>query len=168
MVEIVHAVSQSQVTDARALFNEYAASLNFDLCFQNFSQELAELPGEYGPPGGRLLLALCNRQIAGCVALRPLGHGICEMKRLYVRPAFRGKGLGRTLAVAIIEAAHGLGYQRMRLDTVPLMKEAIALYESLGFQAIEPYCDNPICGALFLELKLESHGRTSAAQPEAM
>lgn len=162
MVEILHATSRVQVSETRALFNEYAASLNFDLCFQNFSQELAELPGDYGPPKGRLLLAVSDRQIAGCVGLRSLGEGICEMKRLYVRPAFRGQGLGRTLAGAIINAAHDLGYERMRLDTVPVMKEAIALYESLGFQRIEPYGDNPICGALFFELNLEATEGTLA------
>jgi GNAT superfamily N-acetyltransferase len=154
MFEIIQALSSSQVAQVRDLFHEYAASLSFDLCFQNFSQELAELPREYGPPRGRLLSAFCHGQIAGCVALRPQGEDICEMKRLYVRPTFRGKGLGRRLASAVIDEARALGYVRMRLDTVPSMKEAIALYESMGFEPIEPYRDNPICGALFLELEL--------------
>jgi GNAT superfamily N-acetyltransferase len=154
MLEIVHATSGQQITEVRHLFNEYAASLNFDLCFQNFSEELAELPGEYAPPGGRLLLGLCEKQLAGCVALRRLEEHTCEMKRLYVRRPFRGQGVGRGLAAAIIEEARRSGYERMRLDTVPFMKEAIALYQSLGFKPIEPYRHNPICGAVFLELKL--------------
>ena len=156
MLEIIEASSPRLVAMARELFEAYAASLNFDLCFQNFSQELAELPGEYGPPGGRLLLAFVDQQVAGCVALRALSAGICEMKRLYVSPAFRGKDIGRRLAVAMIDDARSLGYLKMRLDTVPSMKEAIALYHSLGFATTAPYRENPICGALFFELKLGS------------
>jgi ribosomal protein S18 acetylase RimI-like enzyme len=154
MLKIVRANSKTDLGHIRELFNEYAASLNFDLCFQNFDQELAELPGEYAPPPGRLLVALHGAEVAGCVGLRKLSDRICEMKRLYVRPVFRGQGFGRRLALAIIEEAHRAGYEWMRLDTVPSMREAICLYESLGFKRIGAYCHNPICGAIYLELPL--------------
>jgi ribosomal protein S18 acetylase RimI-like enzyme len=133
---------------------EYALALDVDLCFQNFEQELAALPGKYAPPAGRLLLAMHDNQISGCVALRPLADNICEMKRLYVRPPFRRLGTGRLLANAAIDSARQIGYRKMRLDTLASMKEAIALYSSLGFRRIEPYYANPSGCALFLELDL--------------
>jgi putative acetyltransferase len=149
------AESQVQLAQARELFLEYAQSLGFSLCFQNFDQELASLPGDYTPPDGRLLLAEYEGQLAGCVALHKLEPGICEMKRLYLRPAARGKGFGRMLADRIIAEARQIGYQRMRLDTVePVMKDAVAMYRKIGFREIAPYCANPIAGALYMELQL--------------
>ncbi|SRR5258708_1807413 len=154
-VELVQANSSEQVEQARALFLEYAGSLDFSLCFQSFDDELRTLPGAYAPPNGRLLLAHHDGQAAGCVALRPLEPKICEMKRLYVRPAFRGKGVGRLLVDGVITEARSIGYERMRLDTVASsMQDAIALYRRLGFQEIAPYRTNPIPGALYLELLL--------------
>jgi len=125
------------------------------LCFQNFDKELAELPGDYAPPDGRMLLATYEGQLAGCVALHKLDGAICEMKRLYLRPKFRGKGLGRVLAETVINQARQIGYKRMRLDTVePMMKDAVAMYRRLGFKEIAPYRPNPISGTLFMELEL--------------
>jgi len=147
--------SAAQIAQARELFLEYAQSLGFSLCFQNFDKELANLPGDYSPPDGRLLLADYDAQLAGCVALRKLEDRICEMKRLYLRPDFRGKRLGRRLADRIIEEARQIGYQRMRLDTVePAMKDAVAMYRRIGFREIAPYCTNPMAGALYMELVL--------------
>ena len=151
---IIDASAPEHLPTVHALFLEYAASLGFDLCFQDFDRELATLPGDYAPPAGRLLLAHEGTEVAGCVGLRPLAGSACEMKRLYVPPAFRGRGLGRALAAAVIDEGWRIGYARMRLDTVPTMCAAIALYRSLGFEPIEPYCANPVPGALFLELRL--------------
>ncbi|MDB5213927.1 MAG: GCN5-related N-acetyltransferase [Myxococcaceae bacterium] len=156
MAEIVVSVASSteDLEDARALFAEYAASIGFSLSFQGFDRELAELPGRYAAPSGRLLLARIEGEVAGCVAMRDLGDRGCEMKRLFVRPAFHGKGCGRRLAVAVIEEARRERYRTMKLDTVPAMRAAIALYASLGFREIAPYTENPIEGARFLELQL--------------
>jgi len=152
---IFSATSPAQIAQARELFLEYAHSLGFSLCFQNFDKELAALPGDYTPPDGRLLLAEHEGQLAGCVALHKLESDVCEMKRLYLRPQFRGKGLGRALADRIIAEARQIGYRRMRLDTVePVMKEAVAMYRKIGFKEIAPYCPNPIAGALYMELEL--------------
>lgn len=151
----MQAASRAQIAQAKELFLEYAQSLGFSLCFQSFDKELAGLPGDYVPPDGRLLLAEYEDKLAGCVALHKLEAGICEMKRLYLRPQFRGKGLGRVLAETIINEARKSGYQRMRLDTVePIMKDAVAMYRRLGFKEIAPYCTNPIEGALYMELEL--------------
>jgi putative acetyltransferase len=163
------ASSPTQVAQARELFLEYAQSLGFSLCFQNFDEELAGLPGGYAPPDGCLLLAEYEGQLAGCVALHKLdarteaesdgnlvvGSGVCEMKRLYLRPAFRGKGLGRIIADRIIAEARQIGYKHLRLDTVePVMKDAVVMYRRLGFREIAPYCNNPMPGALYMELVL--------------
>jgi len=152
---IVSAEERVQIDLVRMLFCEYGASLGFSLCFQSFDAELAALPGEYAPLEGRLLLAFCDSTPAGCVAMRKIEDGICEMKRLYVRPEFRGRGLGRDLVLTLIEQARQSPYERMRLDTIAAsMTEAVGLYRSLGFQEIAPYHDKPIPGAIFLELNL--------------
>ena len=155
VLTFAQAESHDQISQARELFLEYAQSLGFSLCFQGFDKELAELPGDYAPPEGRLLLAEYDGQLAACVALHKLESGICEMKRLYLRPHFRGRGLGRALAEHIIAEARQIGYRRMRLDTVePVMKDAVAMYRKLGFRDIAPYRSNPIAGAMYMELEL--------------
>ncbi|HVG31682.1 MAG TPA: GNAT family N-acetyltransferase [Pyrinomonadaceae bacterium] len=155
MADVVQAESAAQLAQARSLFMEYAEALpGIDLCFQNFDRELMNLPGAYAPPDGRLLLALDGSALAGCVALRRVGADTCEMKRLYVRPAFRGRRIGALLADSIIEEARRVGYRRMLLDTLPIMTDAIRLYRALGFREIAPYYHNPVEGTLYMELLL--------------
>ena len=153
---ILPAQGPGDIDVARVLFREYAAGLGVDLSFQDFEAELKALPGDYAPPRGALLLALAGQDVAGCVALRPLPEpGVCEMKRLYVRPAWRGTGLGRRLAEAVLAEGRRLGYARMRLDTLPSMGSARALYESLGFRDIPAYRHNPIPGTRYLEARID-------------
>ena len=157
-MRIFQANTQEDIDHARALFEEYASGLGISLCFQNFDRELANLPGDYAPPDGRLLLATENDQLAGCIALRKLEPGVCEMKRLFLRPAYRGNGRGRVLVEAIIDEARKLGYTTMRLDTLPgRMDQAIALYQSIGFVEIESYYENPVEDAKFMQLELATH-----------
>src|ERR1044071_6005593 len=154
---VFHATTDEDIEAARALFNEYAAGLGISLCFQNFDHELSTLPGDYAPPDGRLLLAKIDDQIAGCIALRKLAPGICEMKRLFVRPRYRSTGLGRDLVNTILDEARKLGYTHMRLDPLPgRMDKAIALYRSIGFVDIEPYYRS-VEGAKFMELDLATN-----------
>jgi len=155
MIEIVEAKTGGLIATAKQLFQEYAESLEFDLCFQNFDQEMDDFPGQYSPPLGRLFLALSETRPIGCVGLRYFEKGICEMKRLYVRPDFRGQKAGRLLAEATIKAGKGIGYEIMRLDTLQPMKSANILYNSLGFREIDPYRNNPIKGAIYMELHLK-------------
>ena len=150
----VQVQSSPHVETARELFLEYERAIGIDLCFQNFSAEVANLPGEYAPPAGRLFICLVEGSVAGCVALRKIDGQICEMKRLYVRPAYRGQHLGRLLAERVIHEAQTLGYLAMRLDTLPAMTEAITLYRSLGFRPTEAYRINPHPGAIYMELAL--------------
>ena len=154
MLTIVAATTREDVEHVRTLLREYERSLGVDLAFQAFAQEVAALPGVYAPPRGRLLLAMDGDAPAGCVALRPITDDVCEMKRLYLRPSLRGKGAGRMLAGRIIDEARAIGYRTMRLDSLPAMKEAIALYEALGFRKIAPYYTNPVPGTVYLERTL--------------
>ena len=144
----------AEIAAIKALFLEYAQSLNFSLCFQDFDAEMAGFPGKYAPPGGALLLATVDGAIAGAVGLRDLGAGRCEMKRLYVKPDFRALKLGRKLAEALVAEARALGYRRLLLDTLPTMQSAQALYRSMGFIDIPAYYDNPIDGTRYMELAL--------------
>ncbi len=153
-IECAIVETDCDVAEARRLFHEYAGSLDVDLEFQGFGAEVRNLPGDYAPPRGVLLLARCGAAVAGCVAVRPLDADVCEMKRLYVRPAYRAAGVGRHLALAVIRHARSNGYGRMRLDTLPGMDRAIALYEALGFRDIPAYRHNPVPGTRFLELTL--------------
>ena len=154
MTRIIHATTRAQYQSVRELFIQYADTLGFDLEFQDFSRELAELPGDYKSPAGCMLLAEATDGHAGCVALRPLQNKICEMKRLFVKPEYRGCGIGRALARAVIAEARKQGYRKMRLDTAESMKAAQGLYFSLGFKTIEAYCHNPLENPSFMELEL--------------
>jgi putative acetyltransferase len=174
MLRIINAETDEAVAQVSILFREYAASLGVDLSFQDFEHELATLPGDYVPPDGRLFLGtaddarlhvrdgsarsltslISSEAVAGCIALRKIDREICEMKRLYVRPQFRGHGAGRALTDAVIKAARKIGYRRMRLDTLPQMAEAQKLYRALGFREIQPYRYNPVVGTRYFELEL--------------
>ena len=155
MIEIVEANTKILIAKVKELFLEYSESLGFDLSFQNFDAELDNFPVQYSPPTGSLFLALEQNLPIGCVGVRYFEDGICEMKRLFVKPNFRGKRVGRLLAEAAVKAGKNLGYERMRLDTLPTMEKANHLYRSLGFVEIEPYRYNPIEGARYLELHLK-------------
>src|SRR5262249_15111242 len=156
MIRHVTGGDAEEIAQVRGLLREYAAGLGFDLCFQGFEAELAELPGKYAPPDGCLLLAtLEDGTPGGCVALRRLRDDVAEMKRRYVRPSARGRGLGKRLAAAVLEEARRLGYRAVWLDTVPsVMGEATRMYEALGFRPVPPYCHNPVPGAVYLGLGL--------------
>jgi ribosomal protein S18 acetylase RimI-like enzyme len=160
-VELLVPEQSRDFAAVRAIFREYAASLGIDLAFQDFEQELATLPGDYAMPRGALLLARVNGEVAGCCALRPLDAAdypnASEMKRLYVRPAYRGLGLGRLLAAAILDAARVVGYDHVLLDTLDDMEAARALYEDLGFKEVPPYYHNPIAGAHYLMARISRH-----------
>ena len=154
-IKLTHVQSGPALEDIRALFLEYALGLNFNLCFQNFDRELEELPGPYGLPHGRLILCEVDGRPAGCIAVKPLGSGVCELKRLFVRPEFRRRKLGLKLTQHIIDEARSIGYTVMRLDTIRgTMDNAIALYESVGFREIPAYYHNPIPNAFYMELRL--------------
>jgi len=157
-IRLVEPDTPASFDEARAILREYAAGLDVDLCFQDFDAELAALPGDYAAPGGALLLAYVDGQLAGCGALRPLADvdyaNACEMKRLYVRRAFRGFGLGRILAQALVDRASQAGYSNLLLDTLDDMEAARGLYESLGFEEIPPYYFNPVAGAHYLRAAL--------------
>lgn len=156
MISIKQAENKNEIETAKKLFLEYANWLNFDLCFQGFDKELDELPGKYAPPDGRLYLLHDESKIAGCIALRKLDESICEMKRLYIKPEFRGKGHSKLLVKKIIDDAKIIGYKKMRLDTIgDKMKEAISLYRSFGFYEIDAYYHNPQKGVVYMELVIK-------------
>lgn len=154
-LQILQAESLDHIETVRELFREYESWLGMDLCFQGFEEELQTLPGRYEPPDGRLFIASADEKPAGCIAMRKLEDGICEMKRLYLRPEFRGQGIGNALITKLIREASSAGYERMRLDThPPRMAKAVSIYESYGFRQIPPYYDNPNTNVLFMELAL--------------
>lgn len=154
MIKIIEAKTTEQFKEVRKLFLEYKTWLGFDLSFQSFKHEVSTLPGKYSPPTGAIFMAMLNKNIAGCIALRPLEHSICEMKRFFVRPQFRGKGIGRHLAEISIKKAKDIGYTKMCLDTHNSFKAAIAIYQSLGFKETAAYYDNPMPDISYWELDL--------------
>jgi ribosomal protein S18 acetylase RimI-like enzyme len=155
MLEIIEAETPEQIAQARALFREYETWIELALCFQNFDEEVATLPGKYAAPEGRLLLAFVDQKLAGCIALRKLETGVCEMKRLFVKSEFRGQKIGIALIEKLIEEARKIGYAQIRLDTFPpKMAKAVSLYESYGFRPIPPYYENPYDDTLFMEKNL--------------
>jgi GNAT superfamily N-acetyltransferase len=166
-MQIKQAKSPSEIEQVRRLFREYETFLDEDLCFQSFEEELAGLPGKYALPSGALLIAVHRGRTVGCVGVRELGSGVCEMKRLFVRPEARGLGVGRKLAAEIIAVARSLGYSLMRLDTLDRLTEAMRLYQSLGFRKTAPYYSNPLPGVVYLELVLKNSIRNqeSASDP---
>jgi putative acetyltransferase len=156
MIEIIQAETPAQIEQVRTLFREYEKWLDIDLCFQGFEEELATLPGKYAAPSGRLLLTQAEQEFAGCIALRKIDDSVCEIKRLFVRSHFRGLGLGKTLIEKLINEARRIGYEKMRLDTLPgKMPQAVKLYKSFGFFEIPPYYKNPHVETLFLKLNLK-------------
>ena len=155
MIEYVTAITPEHLAHIRDLFTEYVDSLGFQLDFQNYEKEFNELPGEYAPPDGRLIMTLEGQMAVGCIALRKLDEKTCEMKCMYVRPEYRGRGIGRRLAEILIDESRRIGYTTIKLDTIATMKEAIALYRSLGFRKTRPYRYNPVKGATFMELRLK-------------
>ena len=159
---MIEATSAEDYSAGKTLIEEYASALGVDLCFQNFSEEIANLPKTYGPPRGRLLLARIDGETVGCVAVRNQGATVCEMKRLYVKPQYRGGGLGRRLAESAIKHAQQLGYSRMVLDTLPSMTEAQSLYESLGFREVDGYYPNPLQGVRYLACELTNSEQNTA------
>ncbi|HZL85084.1 MAG TPA: GNAT family N-acetyltransferase [Candidatus Krumholzibacteria bacterium] len=154
MLEIVTATTPAHMAQVRELLVEYAAWLGISLCFQGFDEELESLPGRYAPPGGLLLLGLDGDRPVCCIGVRPMEDGVCEMKRLYVRPSHRGQGVGEFLVMMAVGKAECIGYKSMRLDTLPVMATARQLYRRLGFREIEPYYTNPVEGVVYMEIAL--------------
>ena len=154
LLELVLVETGVHIREVKQLFAEYTETLGFDLDFQDYDDEIAHLPGDYTPPSGRLYLALYDGAIAGCIALRKLTPTVCEMKRMYVKPMYRCKGVGKNMALKVLDDARHIGYEKMRLDTIDTMHAAIALYRRLGFKSIPAYRKNPIEGACYFELTL--------------
>ena len=157
-ISICAVENAAQIEEIKALFREYEKFLDVDLCFQGFEEELATLPGKYAPPTGELLIAMVDDRVAGCVGVRPIEPGVCEMKRLYVRPEFRGLGLGRDLAERIIAVSRKMGYRQMKLDTLGFLEAAIHVYRSLGFREIGSYYNNPLEEVMYWQLDLDRSG----------
>ena len=165
MLRLVHATTPEQLDLVRQLFRDYQRAIGVDLCFQGFERELATLPGAYAPPAGLLLLAYQGEQLAGCGALRPLEAGVAELKRMWTRPEFRGQGVARAVALALLEVARAGGRPTVRLDTLESMTAARSLYASLGFTPRSAYYANPLPRVVFMEARLEAGPATDAATP---